>query len=97
MSFYKNHIFFCAHKREDSACCGSDQTAEIIQYAKDQAKSLGLTKATQFRISSSGCMGRCNDGPFLVIYPKGQWFKYTTKQDIDQILNNIAIEYTSHI
>lgn len=91
MSFYINHVFFCTHTRDDSKCCANENTNDLIDYAKTRAKELGLTKATGFRISKSGCMGRCNDGPFLVIYPKGDWHKYSTREDIDQILNAISL------
>lgn len=93
MSIYKNHMFFCTHTREDGECCGAANTADMIHYAKEKAKSLGLTKATQFRISSSGCMGRCKGGPFLVVYPKGEWFSYSTQEDIDHILESILATY----
>jgi len=92
MSYYRNHVFFCTHNREDSKCCADHNTIDIIEYTKTKAHELGLTKATKFRISKSGCLGRCNEGPFLVVYPKGDWYKYSSKEDIDQILNSILSE-----
>ena len=36
----------------------------------------------------SGCLGRCGEGPCLVIYPSGIWFRYDSKDDIDKILQS---------
>lgn len=63
----------------------------MVEYAKSRAKELGLTKELKFRISSSGCMGRCADGPILVVYPDGDWYTYKNTEDIDHILHKIAL------
>lgn len=92
MTFYNEHIFFCTNKRDDSKACGAQHTQELVDYAKTRAKELGLTKANHFRISSSGCLGRCNEGPFLVVYPQGAWYNYSSKEDIEQILQSILLQ-----
>lgn len=70
--------------------------AELTAYAKQKAKQLGLTKEVGFRVSSSGCMGRCSEGPVLVVYPAGDWYSYKTTQDIDHILNAVAKGEIAH-
>lgn len=90
MSFYKSHLFICNNKKPGGKnCCGSDSTEELIAYAKRKAKELGMTKDKGFRISSSGCMGRCKSGPVIVEYPSGKWFKCSTKDAMDRILHSI--------
>lgn len=91
MSYYQNHIFMCTHqKAPNKACCANHNAQEMLVYAKEQAQVLGLKKELNFRISSSGCMGRCAAGPVLVIYPQGTWYSYQSKEDIDKILHAIA-------
>lgn len=87
MSYYKNHIFICTNqKNENKQCCANNNVCEVIAYAKQQAAILGATKESKLRINSSGCMGRCSEGPVLVVYPKGVWYTYNSKEDIDKIL-----------
>ncbi len=50
---------------------------------KARAKELGLEKV---RINSSGCLDRCELGPTMVIYPEGIWYRYQTREDVDEIL-----------
>lgn len=50
---------------------------------KARAKELGLEKV---RVNSSGCLDRCELGPTMVIYPEGIWYRYETREDVDEIL-----------
>lgn len=91
MSIYNNHLFICTNvKANNDNCCGVHNAAEMVAYAKRRAKELGLTKETKFRISSSGCMGRCTEGPVLVVYPSGRWYTYKSEADIDNILQSLV-------
>ncbi len=93
MSFYKNHVFICTNQKDSNKqCCANHNAAEMVAYAKQKAAELGITKESKFRISSSGCMGRCSEGPVLAVYPQGLWYTYSSKEDIDKILAAILSE-----
>lgn len=93
MTFYKKHMFICTNqKQSDKPCCANHNAQEMTEYAKARAKELGLSKELKFKISSSGCLGRCSEGPVLVVYPDGIWHSYKSKEDIDQILAKIACD-----
>jgi (2Fe-2S) ferredoxin len=36
--------------------------------------------------TASGCLGFCNAGPLMVVYPEGVWYQPRTAQDIDEIV-----------
>jgi (2Fe-2S) ferredoxin len=42
----------------------------------------------KIRVSKSGCLGRCNSGPCIVIYPEGIWYSYSSFEDIDRIIES---------
>lgn len=90
MSYFTNHMFICTNKRDGKPSCGAHEASEVVTYAKEQAAELGLTKACKFRISSSGCLGRCKEGPLLAVYPSGAWYKYNNKEEVAAILSQIA-------
>lgn len=86
--YYKNHVFFCLNERPDGhkrGCCASKCSAKLHAYMKVRAKEMGLEKT---RINKSGCLDRCEDGPVMVVYPEGIWYKPTNSCDIDQILED---------
>ena len=84
--FYKYHLFFCTHQRDDAQpCCQQNKAQSLRDYAKQKVKELKLKK---IRVNNSGCLNRCALGPMLVIYPEGIWYQYQTKADIDEIIES---------
>ena len=56
---------------------------------KARAKEMGLKDV---RINSAGCLDRCELGPTMVIYPEGIWYTYSTKEEVDEILQTHLVE-----
>ncbi|MDR2877262.1 MAG: (2Fe-2S) ferredoxin domain-containing protein [Chromatiales bacterium] len=82
--YYDRHIFFCTNRRDDGrSACGDHDAARLRDYAKARCKALGLAEV---RVNSAGCLGRCGEGPTIVVYPEGIWYSYHDKRDIDQII-----------
>jgi hypothetical protein len=70
MSYFTHHVFFCCNQRaEGETCCANHDAVELQTYAKDRIGALGLNGKGQIRINKAGCLGRCDDGPVLVVYP----------------------------
>lgn len=40
------------------------------------------------RVNKAGCLGRCDDGPVIVVYPDNVWYTYIDKEDIDEIIDS---------
>ena len=88
MSHYKYHVFFCTNQREPGvACCGQYNAAEIREYAKTKIKELELSGEGGVRINTAGCLGRCESGPVIVVYPQEVWYTYIDRQDVDEIIS----------
>ncbi|MES9868997.1 MAG: ferredoxin [Sedimenticola sp.] len=87
MSFYRYHLFFCINQREgDEACCQQFNARDAHFYVKTRLKSLGLDGAGQVRANKAGCLGRCEQGPVLVVYPDAVWYTYVDRADLDEIV-----------
>lgn len=92
MTYYKQHVFFCTNQKEgDKKCCQQANASELRDYAKMRIKELGLSDNKQIRINNAGCLGRCAEGPNIVIYPEGVWYTYQNKSDIDEIIQQHLI------
>ena len=88
MSHYKYHVFFCTNQRDPGEpCCDSHGAKEARDYAKQRLKALG-ERAADMRINAAGCLGRCELGPVIVVYPGGTWYTYVDKEDIDEIIDS---------
>ena len=87
MSYYKKHVLLCTNqKAAGKPCCANTGGEDFFHYMNAQLKELGLHGPGMIRVSKSGCLGRCNYGPCIVIYPEGVWYSYSSYADIDKII-----------
>ncbi len=87
MNDYRYHVFFCDNRRPDGEpCCAAGGAAEAHAYARQRVEELALKGPGRVRINQTGCLGRCAEGPLLVIYPQGIWYRYANCQDIEEIV-----------
>lgn len=90
--FYSRHIFFCTNQREDGrSCCADHGARRLRDHAKARVKELGLSGRGGVRVNMAGCLGRCGQGPVIVVYPEGVWYSYRDERDVDEILTEHLI------
>lgn len=78
-------------KEKGKACCEDHHASAFRDYAAQQLDAMGLLGPGLYRVNKSGCLGQCDLGPVLVIYPEGVWYTYETKEDIDEIITRHLI------
>ena len=87
MGHYEKHVFFCTNQREAGEdCCSNHDAVAMRSHAKDRIKALGIND--KIRINSAGCLGRCGEGPVIVVYPEETWYTYVDVEDIDEIIDS---------
>ena len=87
MSIYTNHVFFCVNQREPGeSCCANLGAQDVRDYAKKRIKELGMSGEGGVRMNMAGCLGRCEHGPVIVVYPEEVWYTYLDKEDVDEII-----------
>lgn len=92
MSFYSPHIFVCTNKRPDDnprGSCGAKNSEALRQYLRERLKAAGLHEA---RANVAGCLDQCENGPVLVIYPEGIWYRASDMQAIDRIVDEHLVQ-----
>ena len=89
MNYFEQHMFFCTNQKANGRkCCKQAGAEAIYAYTKERIKALGELGAGKVRVNIAGCLGRCQEGPSLVIYPAGTWYHYDSKEDIDEIIDS---------
>jgi (2Fe-2S) ferredoxin len=87
MSYYRYHVFLCTNRREDgSQSCAQCGAEDLRAYLKARTKELNIAGPGGVRINTAGCLDRCPDGPVMVVYPRGVWYTYVDKEDLEEIL-----------
>ena len=90
--YYQHHVFFCLNQRDEGrSCCASKGAQAAQEHAKDRVKQLHLNGQGKVRINKAGCLGRCEEGPLLAVYPQGTWYTYVDQHDIDEIIDEHLI------
>jgi len=86
---YKCHVFVCVNDRGGTRkSCADGNSKEIAARIKEAAKI--RFAAGEVRVSQSLCLGLCEFGPNVVLYPQRIWFQGVTGDDIDRILDAVA-------
>ena len=89
MSFYKRHLFFCNNIRDaEGQCCSKFGAKDFYTYAKSRVRDMGLLGEGNFGVSESRCLGRCEYGPVMVVYPDNVWYQYIDQDDVDEIIES---------
>jgi (2Fe-2S) ferredoxin len=86
---YVCHVLVCVNDRQGARkSCADGQSVALKDRLKDEAAKRGWTG--RVRVSQSGCLGLCQKGPNVMLYPQGIWFSEVTPQDADQVLEKVA-------
>jgi (2Fe-2S) ferredoxin len=85
------HIFVCTNQRSghDRLSCGEVHGLGLVAEFKKQLKDLNVN--LKIRANKSGCLGICDFGPTVAIYPEGTFYVGVKKDDVKEIIESHII------
>jgi (2Fe-2S) ferredoxin len=85
---YVCHVFICTNDRKGARkSCEDGRNTELKAAIKNEVKERGLNR--QVRVSTSGCMGLCDAGPNVLIYPQRIWLSAASPEDAAEVLAEV--------
>jgi len=79
------HVFVCTNDRKGARIsCADGEAVDIRSLLKKAVAERGWRG--RVRVSQSGCLGLCEEGPNVLLYPQKIWFSGVKVSDCDKIL-----------
>jgi (2Fe-2S) ferredoxin len=83
-----HHIFVCGSYRQGKAqgVCNKKGANNLLAFFEQEAADRGLEGV---RVSSTGCLQICDEGPIVVVYPENVWYRKVDEPAAEAILDAI--------
>ncbi|AAU90579.1 MULTISPECIES: (2Fe-2S) ferredoxin domain-containing protein [Methylococcus] len=81
------HVFVCAQTRPPGhprGSCGQLGSTAVFQTFMQQFEAGQLYG--QFALTSTGCLGTCDLGPTVLVYPEGVMYSKVSPADVSEII-----------
>lgn len=94
MDFYRSQVLVCG----GDGCC-DPHSADIYKFFKTELKRHNVDH--EIELIKTGCLGLCELGPVVIVYPEGTFYSKVTVEDIPEIVeehlvNNRVVERLIH-
>lgn len=85
MEPFRFHVFVCTQEKpEGVACCSASGSPHVLDALHRELGKQGLSSDVQ--VTTCGCMGLCDDGPVVVVYPEGTWYARVKPEDAPELV-----------
>lgn len=78
LNLLKKHVLFCGSQH-----CEGQDSGEVMDAFKEQLVEHGIHK--EVKLTKTGCLGMCGNGPFVLVYPDGVWYYNVDVEDVPRI------------
>lgn len=84
----KHHLFVCMNQRPAShprGSCGSQGAGAVFEALGAEVEKRGLFE--EVMVTGTFCMGPCDKGSTVVVYPDGVWYGGVKPRDIPELFD----------
>ena len=84
----EKHVFICTQSRPPGhprGSCSEKGAGDVMNEFGQQFEQKGLWG--KYLLTSAGCVGACDSGPAVLVYPEGVMYGGVTKADVSEIID----------
>lgn len=86
MEPFRFHLFVCTQQKPEGVpSCPASGSLAVLEGLDREMKKCGLSPDVQ--LTTCGCMGLCDEGPVMVVYPEGVWYRHVQSSDVSEIVD----------
>lgn len=87
MQPFHHHVIVCTQQKADNVrCCAAAGAAAVVGAFYAEVGKQGL--ADEVIIGTTGCLGSCEHGPVVIVYPEAVWYGQVTVPDVAEIVRS---------
>src|SRR5271165_113615 len=85
MEPFRFHLFVCTQQKPEGVpSCPASGSFAVLDALDRAIQAGGLTSDVQ--LTTCSCMGLCDEGPVMVVYPAGVWYRRVQPTDVSEIV-----------
>ncbi|MFZ3172886.1 MAG: 2Fe-2S ferredoxin [Carboxydocellales bacterium] len=84
----KYHLLVCTSSRpngQQKGFCHSKQAGNILEAFMEEIQDRDL--GGEVFVSNTGCLGLCEKGPIVIVYPDNVWYGAVSSEDVEEIMD----------
>lgn len=84
----KQHIFVCSSSRingQQKGMCHTKGAVNLVEAFMEEVEDRDL--GGQVFVTNTGCLGICEKGPIVIVYPDNVWYGQVTSDDVLEIMD----------
>jgi (2Fe-2S) ferredoxin/predicted O-methyltransferase YrrM len=91
MEPFRFHLFVCTQQKPEGVpSCPANGSIALLNALDREIQARGLNNDVQ--LTTCGCMGLCDEGPVMIVYPEGVWYRRVQASDIPEIVSHHLLE-----
>ena len=83
----KKHLFVCTSSRangQQKGFCHGKESVGLFGKFMEELDERGLSGDVM--VTNTGCLGICEKGPIVIVYPDNVWYGSVTLDDVEEII-----------
>jgi (2Fe-2S) ferredoxin/predicted O-methyltransferase YrrM len=91
MEPFRFHLFVCTQQKPEGVpSCPASGSFAVLGALDREIQARGLNQPglnNDVQLTTCGCMGLCDEGPVMVVYPAGVWYRRVQSSDVSEIVD----------